>query len=294
VFILSTLWVTSLTILSARPNATAMLADAGANLLNPFLVGHGDLGLSQTTYTRLEASARAHPSQPITLPVLKVRVLGREIVGKSYAGVVELVYSRVAEGYYDGGTAAVFDVPSQLQAVLPNFALFNPNNIPLVPGGPTPAQLPVFLQPFVTFVGLTPDTLTAAGHQKILNLLPWFWIALVALGVLAVLLNHSEQKLMGLAKGTMHGAWPVVAILLLLWVLSLFFSKPFMPYIGMLGLISRAFLPVYGTAFAVGLIGVIMTRVLASRNTSGDTKAKQDEAVKIPESIAANTAHALR
>src|SRR5579885_2513002 len=103
VFILSTLWVTSLTILSARPNATAMLADAGANLLNPFLVGHGDLGLSQTTYTRLEASARAHPSQPITLPVLKVRVLGREIVGISYAVFCLKKKKREAESYYYGG-----------------------------------------------------------------------------------------------------------------------------------------------------------------------------------------------
>ena len=110
--VLTTLWVTSLTILSSRPNATEILTQAGTQILNPFLVGHDtSFGLSQQTYASLETSARSHPSQPLTFQVLKVRVLGREIIGRKYADVVHLVYSRVAEAYYDGGAGAVFNVP---------------------------------------------------------------------------------------------------------------------------------------------------------------------------------------
>ena len=55
--------------------------------------------------------------------------------------------------------------------MLPNFALFDVNKIQIIPGGPTPEQLPPFLQPIFTFVGLTPDTFTAVGHQHLLNLI---------------------------------------------------------------------------------------------------------------------------
>jgi hypothetical protein len=270
--VLTTLWVTSLTILSSRPNATQILTQAGTQILNPFLVGHDtSFGLSQQTYASLETSARSHPSQPLTFQVLKVRVLGREILGRKYADVVHLVYSRVAEAYYDGGGAAVFTVPAQLTQVLPNFALFNPNNLPILPGGPTPRQLPPFLQPFFSFVGLTPDTFTSAGHQKILTLLPWFWIGLLVIGVLAIVLNPSEQKLAGLAQGVVHGAWPVVAILLLLWILSIIFAARFTPYVGILGVVSGAFLPIYGTAFVLGLIGIVVTKILQGRGQSAGT-----------------------
>lgn len=279
--VLSTLWVTSLTLLSTRQNATQILTDAGTQILNPFLVGRDvGLGLSQITFAELETSARAHPSQPLTFSVLKVQVLGREIIGHTYTDVVHLVYARVAEVYYDKGGAAVFDIPPQLQQVLPNFALFNPNDLPLVPGGPKPGQLPTFLQPFFTFIGLTPETFTAAGHQKIANLLPWFWIALILLGVLAVLLNRTDQKLAGLAQGVVHGSWPVVAVLLILSVLSFIFTARFAPYTGILGLVSGAFLPVYGTAFAIGIAGVAITKILERRSqgqsaTGGDGGAEQ-------------------
>lgn len=260
--VLTTLWVTSLTLLSARPAATDLLTEAGTHVLNPFLVDRG-FGLSQSTYAALEATARAHPSQPLSLGVLKVHILGREIADRKYPAVVQLVYGRVAETYYDGGAKAAFVIPPQLTAELPNFGMFNPNNVPLVPGGVTPAQLPVFLQPFFTFVGLTPDTFTAAGHQKLATLLPWFWIALVVLAVLSVVFDHSEQKLAGMLHGVVHGSWPVVLVLAGLWVLSRVYPATFAPYLGLLGIVSRAFLPVYGTVFVLGLIGLVITKVLA-------------------------------
>lgn len=267
VLVLSTLWVTSLTILSARPNAENVLTDAGTQVLNPFMVAHG-LGLSEQTYAQLEASAKSHPGSPVALNVLKVRVLGREIAGKSYADGVRVVYRHVAQDYYDGGATAVFNIPPQLQSALPNFALFNPDNIPIIQGGPTPTQLPPFLRPFFTFVGLTPDTFTAGGHQRLLGLLPWFWIVTAVLGVLAVVLNRSERKFEGLLQGIVHGTWPVVGVLLALWVGSLVFHDRFAPYTGLLGDISAAFLPVYGVAFALGLGTLLATRLLGSRQKS--------------------------
>lgn len=262
--VLTTLWVTSLALLSARPTAIDLLTEAGTQVLNPFLVDRG-LGLSQSTYAALEADARAHPSQPLSLGVLKAHILGREVAGKRYPAVVQLVYGRVAASYYDGGAKAAFAIPPQLTTELPNFGLFNPNNVPLVPGGVTSAQLPVFLQPFFTFVGLTPDTFTAPGHQRLVTLLPWFWIALVVLAVLSVVFDHSEQKFAGLLQGVVHGSWPVVLVLVGLWVLSHIYSATFAPYTGLLGTVSRAFLPIYGTAFVLGLVGLVITKVLAAR-----------------------------
>jgi hypothetical protein len=285
--VLTTLWVTSLAILSSRPHATEILTQAGTQILNPFLVGHGTgLGLSQQTYAALEASARSHPSEPLTFQVLKVQVLGREIIGQKYADVVHLVYSRVAEAYYDGGGAAVFNVPPQLKQVLPNFALFNPNNLPIIPGGPTPSQLPPFLQPFFSFIGLTPDTFTSTGHQKILTILPWFWVGLLVLGVLAVLLNPSEKKLAGLAQGVVHGSWPVVSVLLFLWLLSLIFAARFAAYVGILGQVSGAFLPIYGAAFVLGLVGIVVTKILQGRNQGAGNTASKNAAGPLATEIA--------
>jgi hypothetical protein len=259
--VLSALWVTSLSFLSARSNATELLTEAGTQVLNPFLVDHS-LGLSQSTYASLEATARGAPSQPLTFSVLKVRVLGREIVHLSYASMVRLVYSRVADGYYDNGPGAVFAVPAQLQQELPNFALFNPDNVPVLPGGPTVSQLPPFLQPFFVFIGLTPETFTAGGHQRIIGLLPWFWGLVIVLGVLAVVLNRSEQKVAGLAQTVVHSTWPVVLVLVGLTVLSNVYAKTFAAYSGLLSIIRGAFLPVYGIAFLVALAVLVAFKVL--------------------------------
>ena len=267
--ILSTLWVTSLTVLSSSANASDLLTQAGTQILNPFLVDH-DLGLSPSSYATLEANARANPEQPLDLSVLNVRVLGREIVGRDYADTVHLVFSRVAAIYYNGGAAAAFRVPAQLQQELPNFALFNPDTVPVIPGGPTVAQLPPFVQPLFIFTGLTPATFTASGHQRLLGLLPWFWGLAILLGLVAVVLNRSQQKLSGLAKGVIHGAWPIVAIVLGAWVLSHIATATLAPYAGILEDIRGAFLPVYGSALLVGLASLgLLTWMSQGRPAAG-------------------------
>jgi hypothetical protein len=277
---LSTLWVTSLSLLSAKQNATELLSDAGAQVLNPFLVGQ-NLGLSQSVYASMEAAAKQHPSQPVPLPsVFKTQVTGSKIVGKSYPDVVQIVYAQVAGDYYDGGVNAVFQVPAELQQVIPSFGLFNasPNDIPVVPGGPAPSQLPTFLQPFFTFIGLTPATFTAGGHQSLLSLLPWFWIATVVLGGLLLLLNRSEKRLNGLAHSVVHSSWPIVVVLVGLWIASLFYAATFAPYTGVLGVVSRAFLPVYGAALVVGLLTLLLIRLVPVLRQRAQGQAGQSKA----------------
>jgi hypothetical protein len=266
-FMLSTLWVTSLTLLSAPASATALLTEAGTHVLNPFLVGQG-FGLSQQTYTQLEAQAKAHPTQPVTLSVLKARVLGSEIAGKSYDDTTRIIYGHVAANYYAGGVEAAFDIPPQLKAVLPNFALFNPDNLQVIPGGPKVSQLPPYLQPFFVFVGLTPATFTQAGHQRLLSLLPWFWLVILGAGVLDFVLNRTEQKFVGLVQGVIHGTWPVVGVILALWVASFVMPARFAPYVPLLGLVSGAFLPTYGLAFVLGLAAFVALKFLRPRQQS--------------------------
>jgi len=260
---LSTLWVTSLASLSAQPNATDLLTEAGSQVLNPFLVKQ-DLGLTPTGYAQLQATGRAHPTQPLAVPLLKPQpaVLGSELAGRNYADGVRLIYSRVASAYYAGGPEAAFAVPDQLKDQLPNFALFNPNNVPLAPNGPSPSQLPDFLQLLFTFVGLTPATFTAAGHQNLLDLLPWFWLAAAVLGVLAVALNRSEVKLVALLHGVLHSSWPIVGTLGGLWIASLVAAATFAPYTGMLGIVAHTFLPVYGPALVLSGAGLLLTKLL--------------------------------
>jgi hypothetical protein len=264
--VLSTLWVTSLAQLTARPTATDLLTEVGAQVLNPFLVSQ-KLGMSEANYGTLEAAARAHPAQPLSLLGLKVRVLGSEIVGRSYADATRVVYRHVADAYYDGGAQSVFAVPSQLQSALSTFALFNPGNLQQLPqsvGGqslpqvPHLPQIPNVVQPLFTVTGLTPDTFTATGHTRLLGLLPFFWLALIIWLALTVVFDRSGNRFRALLRGAVHGTWPVVALLAALWVLSRVYPAKFAPYEGLLGIVSRTVLLVYGGALAFGALALVL------------------------------------
>jgi hypothetical protein len=264
--VLSTLWVTSLVQLTARPAATDLLTEVGAQVLNPFLVGQ-KLGMSEQNYGTLEAAARAHPAQPLSLLGLKVRVLGSEIVGRSYADATHVVYRHVAGAYYDGGAQAVFAVPSQLQSALSTFALFNPSNLQQLPQSvagqslpqvPHLPQIPSFVQPLFTVTGLTPDTFTATGHARLLGLLPFFWLALIIWMALTAVFDRSGNRFRALLRGAVHGTWPVVALLAALWVLSRVYPAKFAPYEGLLGIVSRTVLLFYGGALAFGVLALVL------------------------------------
>ena len=294
IVLLGALWVTSLTLLSARPTAVALLADAGAHTLNPQLVQvtQGAIGITPDSYARLESAAKAHPSQPLDLSIIKVKVPGSVIVGKSYDDGIVAIYSKVAEGYYDNGPQSVFALPADAQKALGTFGLFaatsSPSQLPLPSGAqqslPT---LPPFLQPFFTFVGLTPGTFTAAGHDSIAALLLWFWLAAAVTAGVALLTTPGEKRFTSLARTILHGAWPVLAVFALVYAFSLFKPEAFAPYRTVFGLVASAFLPVYGIAALVGLLGFVgpkLVGLFVGRGSRGG------EAVPAPEraALAAN------
>ncbi len=261
--LLSTLWVTSLTLISSRPNATELLTDAGSQILQPFLTKQG-FGLTPEVYGSLEAQASQHPSQPVALPsLLKAQVLGREIANRNYNSGVRVIYGDVANAYYGGGLSAAFTIPPELQQILPSFGVFGAATG--AAAQPATDQLPSFLQPLFTVIGLTPATFTAQGHQNLLDLLPWFWLATILLGGTAALLNRSGSKLSGLAKTVVHSAWPIVLLLAGLWVASLVYATTFAPYKDSLGVVERSFLPAYGAALGLGIVALIVLRLLAAR-----------------------------
>lgn len=277
--LLSTLWVSSLTALSAPASATALLTDAGTQVLNPFLVERG-LGFSPAVYAIFEGGARVAPDQPLNLGLLKVRVVGRDILGQSYTDTVRLVYARVAAGYYAGGADAVFALPPQLEQEVPNFALFNPDTVPIIQGGPTAAQLPAFVQPLFVFTGLTPATFTAAGHQHLVALLPAFWGLALVLGLVAVALNFSERKFSGLAHTVIHSTWPVVALLLGATLAIHLDARQLAAFDGLLTLLRGAFLPVYGTALALALVSLALLTLVP--------RLRHQQAVQVPGSNGAS------
>lgn len=275
--VLSTLWVTSLTLASTPDNATALIADAGADVLNPFLVTHSaslglNLGISEKTYASLQAQKTAQVAMPTPF---KGTFPASDIAGKPYDVGVRNIYSRIAGTYYTGGPSAVIEVnlPPQVQQFVPDFGLFNPNNIPIAPGGPSASQLPGFLQPLFAVVLLSPDTFTAAGHQQVLDLLPWFWLATLATGVIAFLIKRSQdgQKLSGIAHSIIHTTWPIVAILVGLLVATHFVSA-IAPYADILGVVSRSFVPIYGGALIVGLLALFLPKFLANRASTATTE----------------------
>lgn len=275
--VLSTLWVSSLTLASTPGNATALITDAGADVLNPFLVAHSgslglNLGISESTYASLQSQKTAQ----VTLPApFKGTFPASDIAGKPYAVGVRNIYGRIADTYYTGGPSAVIGVnlPPDVQQFVPDFGLFNPNNLPIAPGGPSASQLPGFLQPLFTVILLSPDTFTAAGHQQVLDLLPWFWLATLVTGVIAFLLKRSQdgKKLSGIAHSIIHTTWPIVAILIGLLIAAHFVSG-IAPYSDILGVVSRSFVPVYGGALVVGLLALFLPRFLANRASQAATE----------------------
>ena len=260
--LLGALWITALAGLSSPETATNGLTELGANVLNPYLVNYS-LGLSPQGYTALQQAAVAHPDQALALPGLKARVLGSEIIHHDYAAGVRVVYRHVAETYYAGGPSAVFEIPPQLKQIIATYAVFTAPQqqqqqiqqqlgVPQLPHLP---QLPTFLQPFFTYIGLSPDTLTAQGHSRYVSLEVYWWGATLVLGALVVLLGARGRRLTTVSQAVMSGSLPMVALFGVVWVLALVvFTQQFQPYRGALNFLSGVFLPVYGTALVVGIV----------------------------------------
>ncbi len=265
VVLLATLWVTSLANLSSRATATSVLTEVGANVLNPYLASNS-FGLAEKAYGGLQAAATAHPNDPLPLPFLKVQIKGSEIAGRNFADGTRIIYGKVAEGYYDNGPATVFNLPPKLSQAIDTYGLFlatgsTPQNLPQ---GVTLPHLPSFLQPIFIATGLSPYTLTAQGHARIMSFLLWFWLATLALGALCLLFDTRSlrRRFSKLFLGAFNGTLPAVLLMAGVWALATFKPQTAAPYMGMLRLVTSSFLPVYGGVFAVSGIALVLFKVL--------------------------------
>jgi len=286
--LLGALWVMSLTLLSARPTSVALLTEAGAQTLNPQLIHltNGVIGITPDGYIKLQNTAKANPTQALPLSVLKVQVPGSAIVGKNYDDGIRAIYGKVAEGYYDNGPQSVFALPADAQKALDAFGMFSPSTAPSpVPSQQTlnPPTLPSFLQPFLTIIGLSPTTFTAAGHNSIASLLIWFWLATAITAVVALLTTPGERRFTSLARTILHGSWPVLAIFALVYGFSIFKPAAFAPYSRVVGLVAGVFVPVYGAAALVGLFGFFGPKLLklfaSGRSSSSEDVAPEPAAI---------------
>jgi hypothetical protein len=283
IVLLGALWVTSLTLLSARPTAVALLTEAGAQTLNPQLIHitNGAIGITPDSYVKLQSAAKANPSKALDLSILKVQIPGSVIVGKSYDDGLHAIYGKVAEGYYDNGPQSVFTLPADAQKALGAFGMFSTvtgASSPLPTTGANLPTLPPFLQPLFSVIGLSPATFTAAGHASIASLLLWFWLAAAITAALALLTTPGEKRFTSLARTILHGAWPVLAIFALVFAFSLFKPDAFAPYRTVFGLVAGAFLPVYGIAALVGLLGFFGPKLVGLFAGGGSREGKEKPA----------------
>ena len=127
--------------------------------------------------------------------------------------------------------------------------------LPGIPQSPLP-QLPSFVTPLLTHVGFTPTTLTADGHNSVVTLSLWLWLAGGVLGLIVVVFGAGWARLSTLAWSVFHSSWHIT--LLLMGAAYLVSRNPTQaaPYRDVLGLVGGAFFPLYAAATVAGLCGV--------------------------------------
>lgn len=249
--LLTALWVTALTTLSMRPSATAIITDLGVDALNPWLVSKG-FGVSATGYTKLEQAATAYPDKPLSLTFIKPAILGSEIKGLSYDQGMRVIYGHMASAYYDGGPKAALALPAAVASAVQTFALFPEQYNSIVKS----AGLPTWLQPFMLFTGLSPETFTAVGHASMAGLLPKFWFAALLFAGAILLLNllSKTNLVQSLGVAAWHGSWPTLAVFGVFWLFGRLFPANVHPVAEAFSVVAGAFVPTYAIAAVAGVV----------------------------------------
>ena len=255
--LLGALWTTALGSLSSEGSAVPMLTSAGTELLNPLLTANGN-GVASGAWNAIQQQAKAHPDQSVSLPGIKVPVKGQDIAGMSFAQGTQVIYRQVAEAWYAHGITFAFNLPAPLQHAVSTYDPFVSKslNVPGLPKVSLP-QIPSFLAPVLTHLGLSPTTLTASGHRSMLNLSRWFWIFSAALALALAVFSSGWHRLSNPAWSLFHASWHIALIGVAAWFLINHNKTAVAPYMGVVGPIGGAFFPIYGTAALVGLAGII-------------------------------------
>jgi hypothetical protein len=251
------LWETSLVNLSSHTTATSVLTEVGVEVINPVLTNNS-FGVSQSVYAAAQQSARAHPSQPISIPGIKVQVLGSDILGKSFNDGTRVIYQKVAEAYYTGGPGAVFNVPSNISSAISALALL-PQAVESqgakAVGVP---QLPSVPLPPLGAIGLSPQLLTVHGHSQVQTLDYWLLGAALLFAALVALTSPRWRRLSNVCWSLISAAIPGVLGIGIIWFFWNRDPAPFQAYAGLLDALGSAFVPVYGGAVAVGVVGLVV------------------------------------
>jgi hypothetical protein len=267
--LLGALWSTALARISERATATNLLTRAGTDLINPVLIAN-DTGLGTALYQQIEQQAQAQPSQPVTLPFTTVPIPAHAIAGKSFADGSRAIYSAIANVYYTNGPNAAFKLPPQLQEFTGSYTPFVQQsgvNIPGVPQSPLP-QLPSWTNNLVAHAGITPSTLTAAGHAAAVQQSLWLWIIAAALAVLLIVFNTGWNRLWAVAWPVFNSSWHIALIGIIGAVILSQHVAQAEPFRGIYDIVGTTFFPVFYVAALVGVVGVIVSLV-GNRLTSG-------------------------
>ncbi|HEY7021148.1 MAG TPA: hypothetical protein VH349_08525 [Ktedonobacterales bacterium] len=259
------LWETALFNVSARPTAVGLLTEAGVGIINPALTHSalGTFGLSESGFATIQAAAAVRPNDPVTIPGLNVEVRGSEIAGKNFDDATRVVYSKVAEKFYDGGAGAAFSVPSGLQQALGLLTF-----IPVLGGATT--TLNATASP-LSAVGLSLNTLTADGHAQVQTFMLWLWAAAGALALVIVFLSRGWSRVRHIGHSLVGSSLLGAALIGIVWYLWRQNPSGFATFSKPLNLVGGAFAPVYLGALIAGLAayaiafgGAIFTKSLSA------------------------------
>jgi hypothetical protein len=259
------LWETALFNVSARPTAVGLLTEAGVGIINPALTHSalGTFGLSESGFAAIQAAAAARPNDPVAIPGINVEVRGSEIAGKNFDDATRVVYGKVAEKFYDGGAGAAFSVPSGLQQALGLLTF-----IPVLGGATT--TLNATASP-LSAVGLSLNTLTAAGHAQVQTFMLWLWAAAGALALVIVFLSRGWSRVRHIGHSLVGSSLLGAALIGIVWYLWRQNPSGFATFSKPLNLVGGAFAPVYLGALIAGLAaygiafgGAVLTKSLSA------------------------------
>ncbi len=262
--LLGALWSTALSRVSERQTAVSVLTNVGVDLINPLLLNNSS-GLSQGLYQQLEQQAQAHPTQPLQISFIKIPINGSEIRGKDFTAGSRVIYAHIANAYYDNGPGAVFHLPSQLQSVIDKFNPFVQGSVTSgatsnLPKLPIP-QIPSWLSPLTSYFGVSPTTLTAAGHNTYTSNMAWYWIASAILALIVAAMSAGWKRLEHPAWSLFHASWHIGLIGLIATLLVNLNQTAAAPYRGLLDPVLGTFMPTFYIAAVVGLLGVVASRL---------------------------------
>jgi hypothetical protein len=259
------LWETALFNVSARPTAVGLLTEAGVGIINPALTQSavGTFGLSESGFAAIQAAAAARPNDPVAIPGINVEVRGSEIAGKNFDDATRVVYGKVAEKFYDGGAGAAFSVPTGVQQALGMLSF-----IPALGGATT--TLSATASP-LSAVGLSLNTLTAAGHAQVQTFMLWLWAAAAALALVIVFLSRGWSRVRHIGHSLVGSSLLGAALIGIVWYLWRQNPSGFATFSKPLNLVGGAFAPVYLGALIAGLAaygiafgGAILTKSLSA------------------------------